>query len=343
MTKNTRLFLWLAGGVIVLGVATGLVVSYSGSSALAGAVAKEPSELGFIPVDARLVAFVDVRAWMQSEFHQAWRGQPSGEQDADEVLGQLGLDLETDIDSVLVSAGGIPSGSGLGELLVLVRGRLDETRIEQQVVRESGGRPSEYQGRRLVQYIGPGQEETAVAFMEPGLLGLGSIRAIHQAIDLAEGGEALTANDEVMRLVGGVIGGHAWAVGRFGALANQVGLPQNTAGQLSSLDWGWFSASGRVTDALDGAIQVEAADAEGAANLRDVVQGFVALAKLQAGAMPGVTEIVNSVQLTTQGTAVSLSFAVPASAASLIGSLPSYPTAVPTTGSSGVSPTHPAQ
>jgi hypothetical protein len=340
MTKNTRLFLWLAGGVLVLGLATGLIVSYSGSSILAGAGAKGPSELGFIPVDARLVAFADVREWMQSEFHQAWLGQRSGQQDADEVLGQLGLDLETDIDSVLVSARGIPSGSGLGELLVLVRGRFDETRIEH-VVRERGGRPSQYQGRRLVQYIGARQRETAVAFMEPGLLGLGSIGAVRQAIDLAEGGEALTANEEVMRLVGGVLGGHAWAVGRFGALADQLGLPQDTAGQFSSL--GWFSASGRVTDALEGAIRVEAEDEEAAANLRDVVQGFVALAKLQAGAGPGVTEIVNSLQLTTQGTAVSLSFAVPPSAASLIGARPLYPTPLPPTGSSGVRPTPPAQ
>jgi hypothetical protein len=340
MTKNTSVFLWLAGGVLVLGVATGLVVSYSGLSVRAGGGAKGPSELGFIPVDARLVAFADVRELMQSEFHQAWLGQHYGQQDADEVLGQLGLDPETDIDSVLVSARGIPSGSGLGELLVLVRGRFDETRIEH-VVRERGGRPSEYQGRRLVQYIGPRQRETAVAFMEPGLLGLGSIGAVRQVIDLAEGGEALTANDEVMKLVGGVLGGHAWAVGRFGALADQVGLPKDTAGQFSSL--GWFSVSGRVTDALEGAIRVEAEDEEGAANLRDVVQGFVALAKLQAGSKPGVTEIVNSLQLTTQGTAVSLSFAVPPSAASLIGSLPSDPTPLPPTGSSGVRPTPPAQ
>ena len=339
MTKNTRLFLWLAGGVLVLGLATGLIVSYSGSSALAGAGAKGPSELGFIPVDARLVAFADVREWIQSEFHQAWLGQQSGERDADEVLSQLGLDPETDIDSVLVSSGGVPSGSGLGELLVMVRGRFDKTRIER-VVREQGGRASEYQGRRLLQYIGPRQQETAVAFIEPGLLGLGSIGAIHQAIDLAEDGEALTANDEVMRLVGGVLGGHVWAVGRFGALADQVGFPLDTAGQLPSL--GWFSASGRVTDTLEGAIKVEAEDKEGAANLRDLVQGFVALAKVQAGSMPGVTEMVNSVQLTTQGTAVSLSFAVPPSAVSRIGSLPSYPTPPPT-GSSGVRPPPPAQ
>jgi len=338
MTKSTRLFLWLAGGVLVLGVAMGLVASYSGSSVRAGAGAKGPSELGFIPVGARLVAFADVREWMQSEFQQSWLGQQSGQQDADEVLGQLGVDPETDIDSVLVSAGGIPSGSGLGDLLVLVRGRFDETRIEH-VVRERGGRPSEYQGRRLVQYIGPRQQETAVAFMEPGLLGLGSIGAVRQAIDMAEGGEALTANDEVMTLVGGALGGHAWAVGRFGALAGQVGLPQDTAGQFSSL--GWFSASGRVTDALEGAIRVEAEDEEGAANLRDVVQGFVALAKLQAGASPGVPEIVNSLQLTTQGTTVSLSFAVPSSAASLLGSLASSSTPVPPIGSSGVRPTPP--
>jgi hypothetical protein len=331
MTKNTRLFLWCVGGALVLALATGLVASYAGVFGTAAAKSPGPAELGFVPMDAQLVAYADVRELVHSEFHRRWIGEHRAPTGLDGLLGQLGLDPETDIDSVLVTVSASPAGSGREDVLVLVRGRFDETRIEH-AVRERGGRASDYQGTRLVRYAGPDQNEAAVAFLEPGLLGLGSTAVVRQAVDLAAGDLSLTANDEVMSLVRSVAAGHLWAVGRFGALASRARLPLDPVGGLPTL--GWFSASGRVTDGLEGVIRVDAEDAESAGNLRDVVQGFVALARVQAGATPGLTKVVNSLQLTTQGRAVTLSFAVPADAVSALGAQ-GTPTPRPPAGPSG--------
>ncbi|MEQ1730919.1 MAG: hypothetical protein ABL982_21330 [Vicinamibacterales bacterium] len=80
----------------------------------------------------------------------------------------------------------------------------------------------------------------------------------------------------------------------------------------------WFAASARVDRGLDGSVRAEARTEADAANLRDLLQGMVALARLQSGSRPGLDAAVNSLQLTTQGTAVSLSFAVPESAVSAL-------------------------
>ena len=59
-------------------------------------------------------------------------------------------------------------------------------------------------------------------------------------------------------------------------------------------------------------LRAEARDDEAAKNLRDVVQGFMALAKLQAGSKPELQPLIQSIQLSGTGKTVALSFEVPA-------------------------------
>jgi hypothetical protein len=86
-------------------------------------------------------------------------------------------------------------------------------------------------------------------------------------------------------------------------------LPEQIASQLPSIKW--FSASSRIDGGLTGTVRAEARDDEAAKNLRDVVQGFLALAKLQAGAKPEYQSLMQSIQLTGTGRTVALSFQVP--------------------------------
>ena len=61
------------------------------------------------------------------------------------------------------------------------------------------------------------------------------------------------------------------------------------------------------------------ADEASANNLRDVVRGFLALAKLQAGSRPDLQTLVQSLDLGGSGTTVALSFSLPAEIFDLIG------------------------
>jgi len=61
---------------------------------------------------------------------------------------------------------------------------------------------------------------------------------------------------------------------------------------------------------LNGTLRAETRDDEAANNLRDVVRGFVALAKLQAGSRPEFQAVVQSLELGGSDKTVTLSFSV---------------------------------
>jgi hypothetical protein len=59
-------------------------------------------------------------------------------------------------------------------------------------------------------------------------------------------------------------------------------------------------------------VRAEARDDAAAQNLREVIRGFMALARLQAGQRAEVAEMLNSLQLSGEGKSVQLGFSVPA-------------------------------
>ena len=80
----------------------------------------------------------------------------------------------------------------------------------------------------------------------------------------------------------------------------------------------WFAVAGHVNGGLSGTVRAEARDDQSAENLRDVVRGFLALARLQSQSDPRTAGLVESLQLTGTGKTVSLSFSVPAEILQLI-------------------------
>jgi hypothetical protein len=74
----------------------------------------------------------------------------------------------------------------------------------------------------------------------------------------------------------------------------------------------WFAAAGHVNGGVSGTLRAEARDDAAADNLRDVVRGFLALARMQAQADPRTSGLIDSLQLSGSGKTVALSFSVPA-------------------------------
>jgi hypothetical protein len=320
MTKRTRLFLMIAAGVLAVGLATGLVASFMGLPALALQGSDGPDELKYIPSDARVVAYANVRDVMNSELRQRVRQmRPDREGRQDDFEQKTGIDIERDIDEVVAAIGAGSDEREVENPLVLARGRFDLVRIEG-LIREHGGQVVEYKGTRMLTHADrPRARTLAVAFMEPGLVALGSDRAVRDAIDRKAGGENITSNDEVMGLVRDIDDGNAWAVGRFDAIANRARLPREVANQIPPINW--FAASGHVNGGVSGVIRAEARDEQAAQNLRDVVRGFMALAKLQANARPELNAMMDSLQLGGQGRTVSLAFSLPTEVIEMLGAL----------------------
>jgi hypothetical protein len=73
MTKRTRLFLIGSGGILVVGLGTGVLASYMGlQSVVIGG--DGPAELAYLPQDVNAVAFANVREVMDSELRSKLMG-----------------------------------------------------------------------------------------------------------------------------------------------------------------------------------------------------------------------------------------------------------------------------
>jgi hypothetical protein len=315
MNKRTRLFLAVASGILVVGLGTGLVAAYVAGFQNLTIIGRDgPAELAYVPADARVLAYAEVREVMDSEVRRRLSVlQPGTNTGAEHFKAQTGIDLETDID-YLVAAISEPAA---GEPpLVLARGRFDEVRIEG-LLRDQGGIVEDYQGSRL---LVQNDEKFAVVFLEPGLVALGGATAVRRSIDTkAAGSGSVNDNDEVMRLVRDIDDGDTWVVARFDAVTGATRLPAEVASQLPPINW--FSARGSVGAGIDGQLRVETRDDASAQNLQEVIRGFMALGRLQSGQHPEVAELLNSVQLSNVGKTVSLSFSLPPEMIDALGAL----------------------
>jgi hypothetical protein len=322
MTTRTRYFVVGSLLTLIIGLGIGLVAYSTGFSTSAFAGAGGPAELQLVPSNAALVAYADVRDIMTSDLRQRVRSAfPMKEDGQHEFQSQTGINIETDIDRVVVAV--VPSAEQVGQMrgsaMVLARGRFDQVKIEA-LMREHGAQVDDYKGTRLVVGDTPqGKATVSLAFLEPGLVAVGSSSLIRGAVDQKNGGASIATNDEIMGLVKDLESGNAWAVGRFDALTSQARLPEGVAQQLPSITY--FSASAHIDSGIRGTLRAESRDEASANSLRDVVRGFLALAKMQASPRPELATVLQSLELGGTGTTVSLSFDLPSSALDALATL----------------------
>jgi hypothetical protein len=311
MTKRTRYFMAGSAAVVVAGLGVGLAAYFSGGfPSVSAAPGRE--ELAFVPVDATVVAYADVRGIMDSELRQRLKqAMPIHEQGRQEFQEHTGIDIERDIDYVVAA---MTPGAEIGKSgFVVARGRFDDVRLEG-LAREHGAQRQDYRGKRLLvlDVATHDQAHTGVlAFLEPGLVAIGDLAAVQRAIDARMTAQSVTTNNEMMDLVNDIERtNNAWAVGRFDVLASQANLPDQVARQIPAVKW--FAAAGHINGGLAGTLRAEARDEQAAENLRDVVRGFLALARMQTQNDPKLTALTQSLELTGTGKTVALSFTLPA-------------------------------
>ncbi len=319
MNKHTRYFMVSSAAIVAVVLCTGLVAFYNGGMRLMTS-SRGPSELTYLPADSAVVGYANVREVMNSEFRQKMLAViPAGEE-RNEFLKQTGIDIEHDIDTVLAASPlGMPGGPNG---LVLVRGRFNEGQIEG-LIRQHGGTTEQYQGVRLV-VANPATMHTdgiprdtvdsddpsfALAFLESGLLAVGTHDAVKGAIDAKASGKNATSNDELMKYISEIQSGQsAWAVGRFDAIAKSPAMPAEIKQHLPAVQW--FSVSTHINGGVSGSLRADATDDASAENLRDVVRGGLAMGRLVSGEDVRIKLLLDSLQLSGTGKTVALSFTV---------------------------------
>jgi hypothetical protein len=325
MTTKTRYFMAVSAGIVVVGLGSGLVAYYGGGFPSLSASRTGPAELSYVPADAAVVAFANVREVMDSQLRQRLKTVLPEEKGQQEFQAQTGIDIERDIDYIVAAMTTVPSvgtptdGTTVVATkpggLVVARGRFNTTQLET-LAREHGGVVEDYKGKRCVKASnGTAANSVVLAFLEPGLVAIGSETAIKSAIDAQLSAHSITSNNDMMELVADIDNGNnAWAVGRFDAIQSQAHLPAEIASRMPAIKT--FAVMTHIDGGITGTLRAEARDDQSAENLRQVVQGLLALGRMQND--PKATALINSLQLSGSGKTVALSFAVPSEVLDMI-------------------------
>src|SRR5918996_1265687 len=176
MTKKTRYFVVTAGAVLVVGLGGGLI-AYLAYNRMAGVPAGLPSEVRYVPADAEVIAFANVRAIMNSDLRRALMPNidPESRKGKQMMNDFAGVDIEKQVDHVVMYVEPFirqnqekPQDNEMPRASLLVNGTFDQARIEQ-FIRERGGSIEEHNGRKLFAHR-EGREQIAVGFVADDLI-----------------------------------------------------------------------------------------------------------------------------------------------------------------------------
>jgi hypothetical protein len=313
MTQRIQGVVVGGGGRLILWLGIGLLVSLNAGTAFAQSVAGSV-DLSHVPSNASVVAYANVRDVMFSDVWARIR-QMAGDDLGEFRLEQLGLDLERDIDEVsgFLAPGATPERPAG---LALLRGRFDMTRLEA-VAREAGATVSDYSGTRVVSIEADEVGELAMAALEPGVVAVGDLANVHQAVDQLSAGSDVTANEEIMALLDRIeSGSHAWAVGRLGDLGALGMLPADVPMQIPAVTG--FALSARIDSGVSASVSIEGRDNEAGQHLRDLLQGVLAIVQSQTTGNAELQTMVDSVELGGIGTTATVSFSLPSEGLDLL-------------------------
>ena len=307
MKANTRYILLAGAGVLVVGLVAGGIAYLQGGFQALAVAQSAPDELRYVPANATLVAYANVREVMVSTFRDRLREVNPDFDGQRHFQDETGIDLESDIDSVVATL--VPDGDESSGL-VLLNGRFDPERLES-LARQHGGQVEEYAGRRLYTRV-LNDDEVSMSFVESGVLALGSAVMVRGAIDMSEGtgDDNVTGNARLMGLMSQIRGGNnAWAVAEFEGIDARSYVPQELFSSVPPI--AAMAFSGRVNGGLSATLTVETRDEQSSQDLLAVIQGLVALARLQVGARPDLRGVLDSVQLVRVGPSVTLGVDLP--------------------------------
>jgi hypothetical protein len=319
MTKKTRYFVITAGAVLIVGLGGGLI-AYLAYNRMAGVPAGLPSEVRYVPADAEVVAFANVRAIMDSELRRALMTNidPESRKGRQMMNDFAGVDLEKQVDHVVMYVEPFIRQSQenaqtteIPRATLLVNGSFDQARIEQ-VIRERGGTIDEHNGRKLFTHQA-GREQVAVGFVERDLIAIGQADLVRRAIDISRGSARdfrnVTTNGELMNLIRDTTGSTAWVAGQFEEISRRMKLPSSIAAQVPPVRM--VSVKADINGGVKAMIRAEAGDTAAADQLRDVARSFISLARLHGGGKEEFANVLKSIELSGTDTTVRLSFAVP--------------------------------
>jgi len=280
----------------------------------AGAFAADTQLLNLVMPDAKIMAGANVTTTKISPLGQFILGQMGVDPGLQDFISKTGFDPRQDVTEILAASTGDPAAPGG---LLLARGNFNVDKLVAAISAESKQTMQTYAGATLI--TGPNEKIShAVAFIGTSIAVAGDLTSVKAALDRASGVnsispalatqvQALSTTEDAWTVslasIGSLIPGAA--APKDSTVAQTLGLIKNIQASSGGVKFGALIE-------LTG--QAVADTAQNATALADVVRMMVGLVTMTAGQDPhaaAAVQLLQSLKVSTDGTAVNLSASVP--------------------------------
>jgi hypothetical protein len=297
----------------------------------ANAFAADTQLLNLVMPDAQVMAGVNVTTAKISPFGQYLLTQiGTNDKGLQDFITKTGFDPRQDVTEILAASTGNPAAPGG---LILGKGNFNVDKLVAAISTEKNQQVQTYAGATLITGT-DAKAMHAVAFIGTSIAVAGDVASVKAALDRASGVNSISPALAV-RVQSLSTTQDAWSVSLAsvaslipGAIAPQAG----TAGQTLQLVKNIQSSSGGVKLGANIELtgQALADTPQNATALADIVRMVASLVSMSAGQNPHVTaaaQLLQNLQVSTDGTAVNLSASIPESQVEALIRLASAPKA----------------
>lgn len=298
-----------------------LSLSVAVALSVCAAWASDPVLLGMAGASSNFIVSVDlasVRTWPSAAeaFEKGKRSNPQWS----ELVQSLGVDPLELVDELIIAgrAESPAAQSSVDDAILLFKGRFDVARLTDLICRQgcSPERAGAHTLLHLPESASKDRRPGGVVFFDSSYAALGKLDSVRRAARNFSAGSPPQLNAAMAGWVNNLVGYDIWiaASGPFHGMAGASAEAMNptAAGAMSKI--AAFGLGIGLAQDVDLSVQVLSHSESEATQLRDMVQGLIALATLNADPrQPGMSEFVKRIQLSQQGNLVMASMSVPQS------------------------------
>jgi len=322
--KRTR---WMLAATLVLlvgGIGFGLMGAY-GRIAVQANASNIPGIVAYLPKDANVVGYVDVRKLIYSPAYQAFEKDHGDEFTAhlQEFIAETGLDPRSDIDAVAFAA---RTGDTKSSPIAIVAGNYRDKQAKLESLIQTKGQATLTQYGKYKLFTNPNRkpddahpnahQETA-AFLDGSKLVFGNIDSVKSTIDAFESGErnGILSNPEFNQLISQTrTEGTFWLVSTNMSFMNHfqkeaAGAPEQVRQNIPKIQNLILEAD--LGNMVTASLRSQCTDEVMAKNLGDFVRGLVALGNMVTSQQPELAGLLQGVSVTQDKKMVEVNISLP--------------------------------
>jgi len=261
--------------------------------------------LSLLPKESFFLFSADMKRLSTTDLYNKIKENPEGLEKYNEFIQKTGIDPEKHLERVVFSIP--PDVAESQEVAIAIFGTFDQEKILSSIREEGEVETSTYEGLEIYTFTQEEGEPMSMSFLAEGCLAIGKSETVRKMVELSKGkGESLEKNAEMMEILKDANQEDMfWGAGLLPEDFRQKAMENPMTQSFASLRSVILSLN--AEKGLDFYLLGKSDKEEDAKLLADTIKGLIALGKMGAGEKPYLIEVLDSIAVDAEETAVSIS------------------------------------